>query len=94
MSEGDHNTKYFHRAMKERININRIEFMENLEGNFYSGNGVGEYFVKYFEGVLGSRGKVEPIFDPSHLFVNKLAKEDVDFMVRVVSLEEIKAALV
>ncbi|GJV20001.1 hypothetical protein Tco_1369021 [Tanacetum coccineum] len=63
--QGDQNTKYFHRAIKEKRNSSRIEFIEDLEGNFYSGDGVGEQFVKYFEGVLGRSEKVEPISDPS-----------------------------
>ena len=62
LSEGDHNTKYFHRALKERINNCRIEAIEDLEGNLFSGDVVGNQFVKHFEKVLGSRGLVIPIF--------------------------------
>ncbi|GKE37510.1 hypothetical protein Tco_1460915, partial [Tanacetum coccineum] len=93
LSEGDHNTKYFHRAMKEKRNSNRIEFVEDLDGNFYSGEDVGEQFIKYFEGVLGRRVVVDPVIDPSSLFSNKLYQRDTEFMVRPVSHEEIKAAL-
>ncbi|GKD32601.1 sodium/hydrogen exchanger 6, partial [Tanacetum coccineum] len=87
LSEGDHNTKYFHRAMKERRNSNRIEVVEDMGGNLFSCNEVDGQFVKHFENV------VDPIFDPVNLFLNKLSDADAESMVRTVSSEEIKAAL-
>ncbi|GJR13403.1 putative RNA-directed DNA polymerase [Tanacetum coccineum] len=36
---------------------NRIENVEDLEGNFFLGKDVGEQFVKHFERVLGMRGR-------------------------------------
>ncbi|GJX75707.1 RNA-directed DNA polymerase, eukaryota, reverse transcriptase zinc-binding domain protein [Tanacetum coccineum] len=43
LSEGDFNTKFFHNVMKERRNWNRIDNVEDMEGNFFSGKDVGEY---------------------------------------------------
>lgn len=93
LSEGDFNTKYFHNAMKERRNKCRIEYVEDLEGNGYSGIGVKEQFVKYFESVLGRSEVVDHIHDPSSLFLNKLSMADAEIMVKPVSLEEIKGVL-
>ncbi|GKA47168.1 hypothetical protein Tco_0740051, partial [Tanacetum coccineum] len=45
LSEGDFNTKYFHNAMKERRNRSRIDFVEDLEGNGFSRDSVGEQFL-------------------------------------------------
>ncbi|GJT53331.1 RNA-directed DNA polymerase, eukaryota, reverse transcriptase zinc-binding domain protein [Tanacetum coccineum] len=56
LSEGDFNTKFFHNVLKERRNRNRIENVEDLEGNFFSGKDVGEQFVKHFERVIGMTG--------------------------------------
>ncbi|GKG49793.1 hypothetical protein Tco_0518567, partial [Tanacetum coccineum] len=45
------------------------------------------------EKVLGKRVKVDPIFEPDLLFVNKLSQLDADFLVRPFSDDEIKCAL-
>ncbi|GJZ86131.1 putative reverse transcriptase domain-containing protein [Tanacetum coccineum] len=71
----------------------RIEVVEDMEGNLFSGNEAGGQFVKHFENVLGRRGVVDPIFDPVNLFLNKLSDADVESMVRTVFSKEIKAAL-
>ncbi|GJX98699.1 hypothetical protein Tco_0355718, partial [Tanacetum coccineum] len=76
LSEGDFNTKYFHNAMKGRRNRSRIDYVEDLEGNGFSRNGVGEQFVSYFEKILGRSEEVDSIPDPSHLLTNKIYVED------------------
>ncbi|GKC40975.1 hypothetical protein Tco_1053359 [Tanacetum coccineum] len=90
LSVGDFNTKFFHNVMKEKRNRNRIENVEDLEGNFFSIKDVGEQFVKHFEKVLDRRVEVYHINDPSRLFNNKLSLLDADSMVRPISNEEIK----
>ncbi|GKD35515.1 hypothetical protein Tco_1251024, partial [Tanacetum coccineum] len=76
LSEGDFNTKYFHNAMKGRRNRSRINYVEDLEGNGFSRNGVREQFVSYFEKILGRSEEVDSIPDPSHLLTNKIYVED------------------
>ncbi|GKB62983.1 putative RNA-directed DNA polymerase [Tanacetum coccineum] len=93
LSEGDFNTKYFHNVMKERRNRNRINNVEDLECNFFSGPKVGLQFVNHFEKVLGRRDEVDLIMDPDHLFVNKISPLDVECLVRPISDAEIKSAL-
>ncbi|GJR83130.1 RNA-directed DNA polymerase, eukaryota, reverse transcriptase zinc-binding domain protein [Tanacetum coccineum] len=90
LSEGDINTKYFHNSLKERRNRCRIDYVEDMEGNAFFGSDVGVQFVRYFEKVLGRREVVDPIPDHSQLFFNKLYVEEVEFLVRPVSKEEIK----
>ncbi|GKE00043.1 RNA-directed DNA polymerase, eukaryota, reverse transcriptase zinc-binding domain protein [Tanacetum coccineum] len=40
LNKGDHNTKFFHRAMKEKMNSNRMECVEDLEVD-------AEYMIKH-----------------------------------------------
>ncbi|GKA50943.1 RNA-directed DNA polymerase, eukaryota, reverse transcriptase zinc-binding domain protein [Tanacetum coccineum] len=74
----------------ERRNKGIIKYVEDMEGNSYSRSDVGVQFVKCFEKVLGRKELVGPIHGPVSLFVNKLSMDDDEFMVRPVSLEEIK----
>nr|GFA29690.1 hypothetical protein [Tanacetum cinerariifolium] len=52
LDEGDKNSKYFHNVIKGRLNRNRISYIEDLNGNAFHGNNVGEQFVKHFKNVL------------------------------------------
>ncbi|GKA98535.1 RNA-directed DNA polymerase, eukaryota, reverse transcriptase zinc-binding domain protein [Tanacetum coccineum] len=54
---------------------------------------VGDKFVKHFQSVLGDSRKVEPIVDPDSLFCKRLSDEDYEFMVRLVTNEEIKVVI-
>ncbi|GJR88455.1 putative RNA-directed DNA polymerase [Tanacetum coccineum] len=93
LSEGDFNTKFFHNSMKERRNKGRVEYVEDMDGNSFSGPDVKEQFVKHFMNVLGSREMVAPIHEPASLFINKLSLVDAELMVKHVSLEDIKDVL-
>ncbi|GJT67305.1 hypothetical protein Tco_1018785 [Tanacetum coccineum] len=62
LSEGALNTKYFHNAMKKRRNKGRIKYVEDLNGNSFSGSNVGDQFVKNFENVLV---EIEALFSMS-----------------------------
>ncbi|GKB50778.1 putative RNA-directed DNA polymerase, eukaryota, reverse transcriptase zinc-binding domain protein [Tanacetum coccineum] len=54
---------------------------------------VRSQFVKHFhfQSVLGEAKLIDPISDPCSLFVKRLSLEDVEFMVRPVSKDEIKS---
>lgn len=71
--------------MRERRNINRIDHVEYVKGNFFSGSDVGVQFVKQFEKVLGSKVNVDSINDPSTLFVNKVSDLDAELMIRLLA---------
>ncbi|GKD93483.1 hypothetical protein Tco_1373320, partial [Tanacetum coccineum] len=85
--------KAYKDAMKDEESINRIESVEDMNGAVFSGDQVGDQFVKYFQGVLGDSRMVEPIVDPNTLFCKRLSLEDYEFMVRMVTNEEIKAVI-
>nr|GEV13613.1 hypothetical protein [Tanacetum cinerariifolium] len=93
--------KQFNNAVKDEYLFlkQRIDVVEDMEGNLFYGNVVGEQFVKHFQEVLGRKevfGRkvmVDPICEPFNLFLNKLSNLDVKFMVRYVSNEEMKSFL-
>ncbi|GKE47255.1 hypothetical protein Tco_1478513 [Tanacetum coccineum] len=93
LSEGDSNTKFFHKTVKGNLNRNRIESVEDMNGAVFFGDQVGDQFVKYFQSVLGDSRMVEPIVNPDTLFCKILSLEDSEFMVRMVTNEEIKAVI-
>ncbi|GJV81463.1 RNA-directed DNA polymerase, eukaryota, reverse transcriptase zinc-binding domain protein [Tanacetum coccineum] len=90
---GDRNSKYFHNVVKGRRNRNRISYIEDLNGNPFHGNNVGDQFVSHFKNVLGRSSSVLPFNDPDSLFVKKLPVSEALNLVRSVSNEEIKLAL-
>lgn len=79
--------------MKGRLNRNRIESVNDLNGNTFFGSEVGNQFVKHFKSVLGDSSSVLPICDPEALFVNKVSDLDSACMFQDVSKEEIKIAM-
>ncbi|GKB70529.1 putative RNA-directed DNA polymerase, eukaryota, reverse transcriptase zinc-binding domain protein, partial [Tanacetum coccineum] len=91
LSEGDANTKFFHKTVKGKLNRNRIENVEDMDGLMFYGQHVGDQFMKHFRSVLGKARRVEPIFEPGSLFNKRLSPEVAEFMVRPVSREEIKS---
>lgn len=60
LSEGDQNSKYFHKAVKGRLNRDKIESINYMNGNMFFGSEVGEQFVKHFKSVLGTCTPVVP----------------------------------
>ncbi|GJX87409.1 RNA-directed DNA polymerase, eukaryota, reverse transcriptase zinc-binding domain protein [Tanacetum coccineum] len=91
LSEGDSNTKFFHKTVKMNLNRNRIENVEDMNGMVFLGQKVGAQFVKHFQSVFGDAKKVVPISDPSSLFYKKLSPGDAEFIVRPVTKDEIKS---
>ncbi|GKB51608.1 RNA-directed DNA polymerase, eukaryota, reverse transcriptase zinc-binding domain protein [Tanacetum coccineum] len=85
LSEGDTNTKFFHKTVKGKLNRNRIENVEDMDGLMFSGQHVGDQFMKHFHSVLSKARRVEPIFEPGSLFNKRLSPEVAEFMVRPAS---------
>nr|GEX53046.1 hypothetical protein [Tanacetum cinerariifolium] len=73
--------------------VPKVAYVEDIEGNPFHGNSVGDQFVRHFKSVLGKCSKVSPIKDPSGLFLKKLSGPDALYMVRRVTDEEIKTVL-
>nr|GEU78204.1 hypothetical protein [Tanacetum cinerariifolium] len=68
----------------------KITWLKDMDGNGFSGDEVREQFVKHFQNVLGRRDMVEPIHEPSSLFLNKLSLMDTDLMKKIKESDEIK----
>lgn len=93
LKEGDSNTAYFHKVVKSRINRNKVEVVEDMQGNQFVGNEVASQFVKHFEDMLGTDSLVEKIEDSEGLFVNKIPPQQAEFMIRSIEDQEVKEAL-
>nr|GEZ48495.1 hypothetical protein [Tanacetum cinerariifolium]GEZ49250.1 hypothetical protein [Tanacetum cinerariifolium] len=65
---------------------------EDLNGNAFHGNNVGEQFVLHFKNVLGSSSIVNPIDDLASLFSKVLSNSKAEYMIRSVSDDEIRKA--
>nr|KAJ0197187.1 hypothetical protein LSAT_V11C700342420 [Lactuca sativa] len=93
LKEGDSNSKFFHKIFKGRSHKNRIEAIMNRQGEWLEGEDVYKEFVDYFNDFLGSDFPCADIIQPNSLFIKKLDLADAVGMIKVVTNEEIKAAL-
>ncbi|GKD52859.1 metallophosphoesterase 1-like protein isoform X1, partial [Tanacetum coccineum] len=93
LSEGDKNTKYFHNVIKSRRNSNRIRGICDEQGNCFEGEDVVAQFVKHFEKFLGNNGEVKQIESPDDLFLNRIAQDKAELMVKEITNKEIKEAI-
>ncbi|GKF09150.1 RNA-directed DNA polymerase, eukaryota, reverse transcriptase zinc-binding domain protein [Tanacetum coccineum] len=93
LDEGDKNSKYFYNVVKDRLNRNRISYVEDLNGNAFHGLDVGEQFVMHFKSVLGMSYEVSSIANPGSLFTKFLLESEALNLIRAVSDDEIKNAL-
>ncbi|GJW39228.1 RNA-directed DNA polymerase, eukaryota, reverse transcriptase zinc-binding domain protein [Tanacetum coccineum] len=93
LSEGDKNTKYFHNVVKSIMHSNRSMRVCDDKGNWFEGDDVADQFVKHFERFLGNNGDTKQIDNPDTLFLNKLSKNEAEFMVKEITDKEIKEAM-
>ncbi|CAI9288727.1 unnamed protein product [Lactuca saligna] len=93
LKEGDSNSKFFHRIVKGKMHKNRIEAVMNCHGEWLEGEAVYKEFVDYFQDFLGKEVTCDEIYQPDSLFIKKLDLSDAVDMVKIVSNDEIKAAL-
>lgn len=68
----DKNSKFFHKVIQSKRQMNRILSMNDEYGNNIEGNMVASKFVEHFKKLLSTVDNVTPIFDVENLFVNKL----------------------
>ncbi|GJT81127.1 RNA-directed DNA polymerase, eukaryota, reverse transcriptase zinc-binding domain protein [Tanacetum coccineum] len=62
LSEGDTNTKFFHKTVKGKLNRNRIENVEDMDGLMFSGQHVGDHFMNNFHSDLSKLGENKSVF--------------------------------
>ncbi|KAJ9536708.1 LOW QUALITY PROTEIN: hypothetical protein OSB04_un000093 [Centaurea solstitialis] len=93
IKEGDSNTAFFHKAVKERRNASLITKVVNMHGEEVCGHEVGPAFVEFFQSLLGhSDANVNPVI-PLDFFQRKLTIEDANLMIRPITKEEVKLAM-
>ncbi|XP_071740858.1 uncharacterized protein [Rutidosis leptorrhynchoides] len=90
LREGDFNTRYFHNVVKGRRHRNRIQAIMDDAGLIREGNEVPDLFVKHYETFIGSASPVDTINRPEELFVKTIPTDKAEFMVREVSMQEVK----
>ncbi|KAL4588964.1 hypothetical protein LXL04_001865 [Taraxacum kok-saghyz] len=93
LKDGDRNTKYYHKVIKEKQYRNRINSITDGEGIVHGADKVTEVALEYFSDFLGKSIYMEPISSPNDLFTNTLSADDANWMIRPVNDEEIKQAL-
>ncbi|GJR59309.1 hypothetical protein Tco_1501471 [Tanacetum coccineum] len=92
LRDGDSNSAYFHKSVKNYISRNRIDVITNSDGVMFENEKVSEAFVSHYEVFLGQSGSVSPLCT-SNLFVNRLDIGAALDMIRDVSEQEIKDAI-
>ncbi|XP_071699054.1 uncharacterized protein [Rutidosis leptorrhynchoides] len=93
LSEGDKNTKYFHKVLKARKQRAKVESICNENGVRFYGDEVAEQFVDHFKNFLGKTDNVKLIEDFRNIFTVTLNEVEANDMVLEVSDEEVKAAI-
>ncbi|GJZ23567.1 RNA-directed DNA polymerase, eukaryota, reverse transcriptase zinc-binding domain protein [Tanacetum coccineum] len=93
LKDGDRNTAYFHKTIKERMHRGRIMTIRNEEGVRFENKDVATQIVKHFEDFLGQKRDVQSLANRQNIFINKLNSEEAKRMVRDISDSEINNAM-
>ncbi|GKC90122.1 hypothetical protein Tco_1150771 [Tanacetum coccineum] len=93
LKEGDKNTTFFHKVVKGRKHLSRIESICNEDGRRFYGDDIPGQFVKHFKQFLGMESNTQPMEDNGDMFINKLSKEEANGMIHQVTDLEIKQAM-
>ncbi|GJT66824.1 sodium/hydrogen exchanger 6, partial [Tanacetum coccineum] len=92
LQAGDSNTTYFHKIVKSKCAIKRIEMVSDSSNIFYDGNQVLGAFVQQYNQFLGAEGVSNPL-DDQDLFIRVLDNSKADCMVHDVTNDEIKSVM-
>ncbi|GJW24118.1 RNA-directed DNA polymerase, eukaryota, reverse transcriptase zinc-binding domain protein [Tanacetum coccineum] len=87
------NNSFFHRTLKGRYQRNRIEKIQDVNGDNFEGPEVANQFVMHFQKFLGQCYDVKDINDYGTLFSNKISDDEALVMIKDVTSKEIKDAL-
>ncbi|GJW90404.1 RNA-directed DNA polymerase, eukaryota, reverse transcriptase zinc-binding domain protein [Tanacetum coccineum] len=89
LSDGDKNSKFFHKILKGRTNKSKILFLQDSSGASYE----EDHIPKHFEEFLGTTYPVQNMEDCRSLFQRKLSQEQATSMIAEFSDKEIKMAM-
>ncbi|KAJ9536677.1 hypothetical protein OSB04_un000150 [Centaurea solstitialis] len=93
LNEGDSNTKFFHKVIRERKHVNHISSICDMNGNFAYGDDVGIAFIDHLKSFMGKRDETLQPFLPVSCFQHQLSLAEANFMIRPITDEEIKMAM-
>lgn len=93
LREGDGNSKYFHQAIKGRLNRSKIVRVSAMNDQWFEGADIPNVFVDYYNFFLGIHYHTAHIRELQSLFLKKLSRDVADNMVRAVTDEEIQESL-
>ncbi|GJT04720.1 RNA-directed DNA polymerase, eukaryota, reverse transcriptase zinc-binding domain protein [Tanacetum coccineum] len=93
LNDGDKNTAFFHKAIKGRMNRNRVNEIWGTDDIRYTGDQVPIQFVNHFKSFLGPQNAKECLDLDSSIFYNHVSQQYAEDMITEVSNEEIKDAM-
>ncbi|GJS99508.1 RNA-directed DNA polymerase, eukaryota, reverse transcriptase zinc-binding domain protein [Tanacetum coccineum] len=82
LKEGDINTAYIHKTIKERVHRGRIMTIRNEEGDRFVNEDVATQIVKHFEVFLGQSKEVQSLAKRQNIFINKRIQKHQDYTAR------------
>ncbi|GKG11123.1 hypothetical protein Tco_0342523 [Tanacetum coccineum] len=85
-------SSYFHKVIKGRRSMNRVDVICDERGDIFKKEEVPNQFVKHFQQFLGNKSDIA-VLDDEGLFSTMLNQDEAEDMIRVVSNKEIKDAM-
>ncbi|KAJ9535153.1 hypothetical protein OSB04_un001767 [Centaurea solstitialis] len=93
LTDGDANTKFFHRVIQERRHSRYLHSVSNSQGVFVYDDEVATAFIEHFVSIIGTvDADVTPVMVDS-LFVNRLTLEESNHMIRPILDDDIRRAI-
>ncbi|KAJ9536466.1 hypothetical protein OSB04_un000347 [Centaurea solstitialis] len=93
LTEGDANTRYFHRVIEERRHVRHMHSVCNMEGVFVYDDDVPTAFIEHFVSIFGTRDE-SVIHDMDvTLFDTRLSIAESNHMIRQIQDLEIRDAM-
>ncbi|KAJ9536550.1 hypothetical protein OSB04_un000302 [Centaurea solstitialis] len=93
LSEGDANTRYFHKVVAEKRHAHFLHSVSKADGTFVYDDDVAKAFIDHFVSIIGTRDEdVIPDMNPN-MFINRLNFADSLHMIRPITDDEIHDAM-
>lgn len=93
LKEGDGNTKYFHRVVKEKRARGNIRSITNNDNIVFFDEEVNDVFLDHFKHFLGERDLEVDLAMGDDLFTKKLSLSESLMMIRPITDKEIRDAI-
>ncbi|KAJ9561537.1 hypothetical protein OSB04_006697 [Centaurea solstitialis] len=93
LSEGDSNTRFFHKVIKEKRHSQQIHSIKNMSGDYVYDEEVPKAFLDYLKSIIGTTDMSTDPHVPEGLIVNKLSIENAMFMIRPFTDKDVHDAM-